>query len=82
MPEKANTKLRGKTIFFIWKVEQMIEARKKSNKMENIREKAISYCDNVKGYFDPIRDHVDALEMLVDDEMWPLAKYRELVTIR
>lgn len=63
-------------------VDQMIEARKKANKMENIRERAISYCDDVKPYFEQIRDHVDSLEMLVDDEIWPMAKYRELVTIR
>ena len=63
-------------------VDAMIEARKKANKMENIRDKAIAYCDDVKSYFDTIRDHVDDLEMIVDDELWPLAKYRELVTIR
>ncbi|HQW00421.1 MAG TPA: glutamine synthetase III [Bacteroidia bacterium] len=63
-------------------VDQMIEARKKANKMENIRERAINYCDDVKPYFEQIRDHVDSLEMLVDDEIWPMAKYRELVTIR
>ena len=63
-------------------VDQMIEARKKANKMENIRERAIAYCDDVKPYFEQIRDHVDSLEMLVDDEIWPMAKYRELVTIR
>ena len=63
-------------------VDEMIDARKKANKMENIRNKAICYCDEVKSFFDPIRDHVDALEMLVDDEIWPMAKYRELVTIR
>ncbi len=64
------------------KVAEMIEARKKANKLENVREKAITYCDKVKPYFDVIRDHVDKLEMIVDDELWPLAKYRELVTIR
>ncbi len=64
------------------KVAEMIEARKKANKLENVREKAIAYCDKVKPFFDVIRDHVDKLEMIVDDELWPLAKYRELVTIR
>ncbi len=63
-------------------VDQMIEARKKANKMENIRDRAINYCDDVKPFFEQIRDHVDALEMIVDDEIWPMAKYRELVTIR
>ncbi len=64
------------------KVNEMIEARKKANKIENVREKAIAYCDKVKPYFDIIREHVDKLEMIVDDELWPMAKYRELVTIR
>jgi glutamine synthetase len=63
-------------------VNDMIEARKKANKLEDVRERAIAYCDKVKPYFDTIRDRVDRLEMIVDDELWPLAKYRELVTIR
>ena len=63
-------------------VEEMIEARRKANKLENVRDKAIAYCDKVKPYFDEIRNHVDELEMLVDDELWPLPKYRELVTIK
>ena len=60
----------------------MTDARRKANKLENVREKAINYCDKVKPFFDQIRDHVDKLEMIVDDEIWPLAKYRELVSIR
>ncbi len=64
------------------KTDEMIEARKKANKIENAREKAIAYCDKVRIYFDEIRYHADKLEMLVDDEIWPLAKYRELVSIR
>ena len=63
-------------------VDKMIDARKKANKIEDIREKAIAYCDEVKSYFDTIRYHVDKLEIMVDDELWPLAKYRELVMIR
>ncbi|MCX6274107.1 MAG: glutamine synthetase III [Bacteroidetes bacterium] len=63
-------------------VDAMIEARKKANKLENGRDKAIAYCDKVRPYFETIREHVDKLEMIVDDEMWPLAKYRELVMIR
>ena len=63
-------------------VDAMIEARKKANKLENAREKAVAYCDKVRPYFETIRTHVDKLEMIVDDEMWPLAKYRELVMIR
>ena len=64
------------------KTDEMIEERKKANRIENMRDKAIAYCDKVRPFFDVIRDQVDKLEMMVDDEIWPLAKYRELVTIR
>ncbi len=59
--------------------EAMIEARKGINKTEDIREKATAYCDEVKPYLDSIRYQVDKLEMLVDDDLWPLPKYRELL---
>lgn len=62
---------------------EMIEARKKVNKIEESREKAIAYCDEVKEkYFDKIRYSVDKLELFVDDEDWPLVKYRELLFLR
>jgi glutamine synthetase len=64
------------------RVKDMIEARKVSNEIQNTREKAIDYCDNVKKYFDEIRYHVDKLELLVDDEYWELPKYRELLFLR
>lgn len=64
------------------KVDEMIEARKKANKLENQRDKAIAYCNTVRSFFDIIRYHADKLEMIVDDEIWPLAKYRELVIVR
>ncbi len=63
-------------------VDAMNAARNKANNISSIREKAIAYCDKVKEYFDSIRHHVDSLEMIVDDESWPMVKYRELVTIR
>ena len=64
-------------------VEQMIEERKKANDISHNRDKAIAYCDNVKGkYFDLIRYHVDKLELLVDDANWMLPKYRELLFLR
>ena len=63
-------------------VDAMNATRDKANNVANIREKAVAYCDKVKTYFDIIREHVDALEMIVDDETWPMVKYRELVTIR
>lgn len=64
------------------KVHEMIDARKVANNIESEREKAISYHDNVVPYFDEIRYHIDKLELIVDNEMWPLAKYRELLFIR
>ncbi len=60
----------------------MIEARKVANKIEDAREKALAYHDQVLPYFDVIRYHVDKLELIVDDEMWTLPKYRELLFIR
>ncbi len=59
--------------------EAMIEARKKSNKLANPRDQAVAYCDEVKPFFDKIRYQCDKLEMLIDDELWPLPKYRELL---
>ncbi|NDV45727.1 glutamine synthetase type III [Paludibacter sp. 221] len=60
----------------------MVEARKVANRIEDEREKAIAYHDNVYPYFDVIRYHVDKLELTVDNEMWTLPKYRELLFIR
>lgn len=64
------------------KVHEMIDARKIANNIESEREKAIAYHDNVAPYLDEIRYHIDKLELIVDNEMWPLAKYRELLFIR
>lgn len=64
------------------KVEGMIEARKKANELTNSREKAIAYCDTIKSEFDVIRYHADKLELLVDDKLWELPKYRELLFLR
>lgn len=64
-------------------VENMIEARKKANELTDIRQKAINYCDEVKGkHFDIIRYHVDKLELMIDDSFWMLPKYRELLFMR
>ncbi len=57
----------------------MINERKAANKIEDIAKKAEAYCFKVKPYFDTIRYHCDKLELLVDDELWPLTKYRELL---
>ena len=64
------------------KVNAMIEARKVANKIEDIQKKAESYCNEVKPHFDEIRYHCDKLELLVDNELWPLTKYRELLYTR
>lgn len=60
-------------------ITDMINERKKANKIDSIEERAFSYCNKVKPYFDKIRYHCDKLELLVDDELWPLTKYRELL---
>ena len=63
-------------------VTKMTNERKKANAIENIEEKALAYCHKVRPLFDDIRRHCDKLEMLVDDEIWPLTKYRELLFTR
>lgn len=60
-------------------VKMMIEKRKRANKLSCYTEKAYAYHDDVSPYLDIIRDHIDHLEMEVDDEIWPLPKYRELL---
>jgi glutamine synthetase len=60
----------------------MINARKSANKIENEREKAIAYHDTVVPRMEAIREHIDKLELMVDNEMWPLPKYREMLFIR
>ncbi|ATL47481.1 glutamine synthetase type III [Chitinophaga caeni] len=64
-------------------VQAMIEARKTANKLDDSRQKAIDYCEKIKQpYFDTIRYHADKLEFLVDDKIWGLPKYRELLFLR
>ena len=62
--------------------EKMVDARRTANKIEDARERAIAYCDEVKPFFDTIRYEVDKLELMVDDENWPLPKFRELLFTR
>jgi glutamine synthetase len=64
------------------KVEAMIDARKKANAITDVEKIAAAYCNEVKPFFDQIRYHADKLEFLVDDEMWTLVKYRELLFAR
>ncbi len=63
-------------------VDAMVEERRKANKLDHAEEKAHAYCYKVKPYFEVIRYHCDKLEMTVDDEIWPLTKYRELLFTR
>ncbi|MAL59608.1 MAG: glutamine synthetase type III [Flavobacteriaceae bacterium] len=63
-------------------ITNMIEERKKANKIEDGEKRAFAYCDKVKPFFEEIRYHCDKLELLVDDEIWPLTKYRELLFTR
>ncbi|WP_276090538.1 glutamine synthetase III [Pedobacter sp. JY14-1] len=60
----------------------MLEQRKKVNTIEDTREKAIGYDEKVKSYFDEIRYHADKLEQIVDDSVWPLPKFRELLFMK
>lgn len=62
--------------------EKMLAERKKANSIEDVEKKALAYCDKVKVHFDEIRYHADKLELIVEDELWPLPKFRELLFIR
>ena len=64
------------------KSDAMLSERKKANKIENSEKKAAAYCDKVKPYFDQVKYHSDKLEILIDDELWPLPKLRELLFTR
>ena len=65
--------------FIIVNVTKMIDLRKKINQIDDIEGKADSYCKEIKPMLEDIRYHCDKLELLVDDELWPLTKYRELL---
>ena len=60
----------------------MVEARKVANNIEDTYDRAVAYGDDVRNYFEPIRYAVDKLELMVDDEDWPLLKYRELLFLK
>ena len=63
-------------------IDAMIEERKIANNLNSAEKMAEAYCDKVKPYFEIIREHSDKLELLVDDEMWTLTKYRELLFVK
>ena len=70
------------TAFIKEHVDQMVEARKIANRITDIRERAIVYHDKIAPMLEEIREHIDQLELIVDDQMWTLPKYRELLFIR
>jgi glutamine synthetase len=72
----------NRTLFIKEHVDAMIEARKKANVIEDLREKAVAYHDEIVPKLDEIRYHIDKLELIIDDTLWPLPKYRELLFIR
>lgn len=71
-----------RTAFIKKHVDAMVEARKVANKIESEREKAIAYHDTIVPALEEIRYHIDKLELIVDNQMWTLPKYRELLFIR
>lgn len=75
-------KISEHTIYIKEHVDAMVEARKVANKIADEREKAIAYHDNISPMLEQIRYHIDKLELIVDDQMWTLPKYRELLFIR
>ena len=75
-------KINKHTSFIADNVEAMVEKRKVVNKNEDIRTLAVAYHDEVAPYLDAIRYHIDKLELIVEDDMWTLPKYRELLFIR
>ena len=72
----------NRTNFIKEKVDEMVQARKVANKIESEREKAIAYHDKIVPMLEAIRYHIDKLELVVDDQIWTLPKYRELLFIR
>jgi glutamine synthetase len=61
---------------------EMTEARKEANNTDDLEQRAILYSTKVKDYFEEIRYNVDKLELIIDDDEWPLPKYRELLLIK
>jgi glutamine synthetase len=60
----------------------MIATRKKANEIADMHARAVAYCDEVKPFFETIRYHADKLELIVDDALWTLPKYREMLFLR
>ena len=75
-------KISEHTIYIKEHVDAMVEARKQANRIESEREKAIAYHDTISPMLEQIRYHIDKLELMVDDQMWTLPKYRDLLFVR
>lgn len=80
-PKRLVRKIAGHISAVTRMVDEMVEARKKANRIADMRERAIAYHDTVAPYLDEIRNHIDELELMIDNQMWPLPKYRELLFI-
>lgn len=63
-------------------VDELLEAKEEAKNIKNSQKQAETYCNKVKPFFDKIRYSSDELEMMVDDELWPLTKYREMLFTR
>ena len=81
-PRRLVRKIAGHICAVTKKVDEMVEARKKANRLTDMREKAIAYHDQIVPMMEAIRYHIDKLELVVDDQIWTLPKYRELLFIR
>ena len=80
---EVHLKVKDKAItLYAYQTEKMRLARKKANEIDSTRAMAQAYCDQVKPYLESIRDHADRLEILIDNELWPLPKYRELLFLK
>ena len=80
--KKLIKEIAERTQFIETAVEELVDARRKANKLASVRDKAIAYCDTVAPKMDAIRYQIDKLELIVSDELWTLPKYRELLFIR
>ena len=82
VPRNMVQEIAERTSEIITLKEEMIEARKRANAVDNVRKRSIMYCEEVLPYFEKIRVHSDKLELLIDDEVWTLPKYREMLSLR
>jgi len=80
--KKLIREIAERTQFIETAVEELVDARRKANKIESVHDRAIAYHDTVAPKFDEIRYQIDKLELIVSDELWTLPKYRELLFIR